>query len=74
MEQHHEHAHSHDPQETLALLRYMLDHNRHHSEELAHMAEGKNTRSAELIRRSVEQLEVGNGLLEQAIAQMEAEI
>ena len=74
MEHHHEHLHSHDPQEMLALLRYMLDHNRHHSEELLAMAEGKTAKSAELIRQSVEQLQKGNELLSQAIAQMEEEI
>ena len=72
--EHHEHPHSHDPQETLALLRYLLDHNRHHSQELLDMAEGKTTKSAELIRQSVEQLQRGNDLLAQAVAQMEEEI
>jgi hypothetical protein len=71
---HHDHSHTHDPQETLALLRYMLDHNRHHSEELLHLAEGRSEATAGLIRASVEQLEQGNALLAQAVAQMEKEI
>ena len=37
----HEHTHSHDhhsPEEALALLTYMLGHNRHHAEELHELA------------------------------------
>ena len=33
----HEHSHEHtasSPEEVLALLKYMLEHNRHHAEEL----------------------------------------
>ena len=37
----HEHSHEHtasSPEEVLALLKYMLEHNRHHAEELHDLA------------------------------------
>ena len=51
---HHEHPHDHEhlqeassPAETLALLNYMLGHNRHHAQELHELAHG--VENAELV-------------------------
>ena len=71
----HDHHHHHDaPQEageSLALLTYMLDHNRHHAEELHDLAhelsdEGKDA-AAELLHEALEAYEQGNEKLAKAL-------
>lgn len=68
----HTHAHTHgaasSPEETLALLTYMLGHNRHHSEELRELAEGVSDEAArDLIGEAVEALQESNLRLEEAL-------
>ena len=72
----HSHAHPHghgpaaaSPEETLALLRYMLDHNRHHADELHELAHGVSDESArDLIHEAVDALNESNLRLEEALA------
>ena len=71
----HEHEHTHAPvdlKQTKALLQYMLEHNRHHAEELHDLAhqlsgEGKHA-AADRIHEAIHSYEEGNNLLEQALA------
>ena len=79
----HEHHHEHHEEgentikQTLALLRYMLDHNRHHAEELhdlAHQLNGQGKEAAaDRIHEAIHSFNEGNDLLEQALAAIESE-
>lgn len=68
----HTHDHSHaaasSPEEALALLKYMLDHNRHHAEELHDLAHNFDEVSAELLHDAVDKLGESNDLIEQALS------
>ena len=74
----HVHAHPHgetnamSPEETLALLNYMLDHNRHHADELHDVchsleANGK-TAAAEKLAEALHHFDHSNLLLAEAVA------
>ena len=68
----HEHEHSHEPaaspEETLALLDYMLGHNRHHADELHELAHGVEDDAArDLIHEAVDALGESNLRLEEAL-------
>lgn len=77
----HTHAHSHEESscdgdsrsKTLALLKYMLDHNGHHAEELAEMADSlENDKAvAEEILEAVAEFRKGNERLANAVKLME---
>ena len=76
----HDHGHGHGHEHTgaerrLALLKYMLDHNRHHAGELAEAADGLEAdgaaEAARLIREGVAKLGEGNDSLERAIKLLE---
>lgn len=72
----HEHSHehkTHSPEETLALLRYMIDHNKHHAEELHELAHSASTDAAALIHEAVAAFDVGNEKLERALAILKGE-
>ena len=71
-----EHTHDHDhhhhqghasPEESLALLTYMLVHNRHHAEELHELAHGMDGEAAQLIHDAVVDFELGNEKLAEAL-------
>lgn len=71
-----EHTHDHDhhhhrghasPEESLALLTYMLGHNRHHAEELHELAHGMGGDAAQLIHDAVVDFELGNEKLAEAL-------
>lgn len=71
-----EHTHDHDhhhhqghasPKESLALLTYMLGHNRHHAEELHELAHGMDGEAAQLIHDAVVDFELGNEKLAEAL-------
>lgn len=69
-----EHTHDHDhhrghasPEESLALLTYMLSHNRHHAEELHELAHGMDGEAAQLIHDAVVDFELGNEKLAEAL-------
>jgi hypothetical protein len=72
----HEHGHGHththatasSPEEALALLKYMLDHNRHHAEELHDLAHSFDDVAADLIHDAVDKLGESNDLIEQALS------
>lgn len=64
----HAHAVASSPEEALALLRYMLDHNRHHAEELHDLAHCFDEVTADLIHDAVDRLEDSNAMLEQALS------
>ena len=70
----HEHTHPHphtdaDPAETLALLRYLLQHNRHHAEELDELAHKVDNEQAHLLlHEAVDALVLSNQHLEAALA------
>lgn len=70
----HTHDHDHDhhrghasPEELLALLTYMLGHNRHHAEELHELAHGMDGEAAQLIHDAVVDFELGNEKLAEAL-------
>lgn len=70
----HEHTHSHehaDHAESLAVLGYMLDHNRHHAEELHLLAhDAQPEEAAELLHEAVDLFTEANNKLEQALQLM----
>lgn len=68
--EHHEHAPA-SPAETLALLTYMLGHNRHHAEELHELAHGASETAAALIHEAVDDLMRSNEKLAQALDAMQ---
>ncbi len=76
----HEHPHGHggmqaaSPEERLALLSYMLDHNRHHAEELHELAHGVEDEAAhELLHEAVDALGQSNEKLAAALAILKGE-
>lgn len=75
----HEHTHPHahggdfSPEETLALLKYMADHNEHHAEELHKIAHSVSPQAAELIHEAVELMNSGNLKLREALKIAEEE-
>ena len=70
----HPHTHKeHSPEETLALLAYMTDHNKHHAEELHELAHSVAPEAAELIHAAVDEFNAGNEKLERALAILKGE-
>jgi len=70
----HEHNHSHNsPEESLALLGYMVEHNRHHAEELREIANGLPSEVSALISQALYDLESGNAKLEEAYKKAKGE-
>lgn len=80
----HDHSHGHEHQhehinvegenaveQTIALLKYMIEHNRHHAEELhdlAHQLNGQGKEAAaDRIHEAIHSFNEGNDLLEQAL-------
>lgn len=70
----HEHHHEHtSAEETLALLTYMLGHNRHHAEELHELAHGVEGEAADLLHGAVADLGSSNEKLARALALLKGE-
>lgn len=64
----HEHVHEHySSGETLALLTYMLEHNRHHAEELQELSIGLDEETSQLLHEAVVDLTVGNEKLAEVV-------
>lgn len=66
----HDHHHHHDhssPEESLALLTYMLGHNRHHAEELHDLAHNLDGEASQLIHDAIIDFELGNEKLAEAL-------
>lgn len=68
--EHHEHA---SPEEALALLTYMLGHNRHHAEELHELAHGVDGEAAQLLHDALADYRLGNEKLAQALQLLKGE-
>ena len=73
----HDHNHSHgtasSPEETLALLEYMLGHNRHHAEELHELAHNLPETEAALLHDAVEDFNQGNEKLAKVLSVLKGE-
>lgn len=72
----HEHNHNHShgsPEEILALLGYMVEHNKHHAQELKEIADGLSSKSRTLILEAVEDFDRGNQKLEKALISAKGE-
>ena len=73
MNETHEHPHEHcavcggATEETKALLKYMLEHNRHHADELHELSHGLDGEARELVHAAVIDIETSNGKLEKAL-------
>lgn len=70
----HEHTHDHNhphahtsAEESLALLTYMLGHNRHHAEELHDLAHNLDGEASQLIHDAIIDFELGNEKLAEAL-------
>ena len=62
------HSRASSPEETLALLKYMLGHNRHHAEELHELAHGVDNADAQaLLHEAVELLTASSDKLAEAL-------
>ena len=66
----HEHGHTHEvhsPEETVALLTYMVGHNQHHAEELRELAHSVEGEAQQLLHEAVVELTLGNEKLAEAL-------
>ena len=66
----HEHGHTHEvhsPEETVALLTYMVGHNQHHAEELHELAHSVEGEAQQLLHEAVVELTLGNEKLTEAL-------
>ena len=62
----HDHQH-HSPEEALALLSYMVQHNRHHAEELHELAHSLEDEPAQLLHDAILDFNLGNEKLDEAL-------
>ena len=72
----HDHAHAHGHGEAgkaEALLTYMLDHNKHHAQELHEIAHTLSGDAAELLHAAVHDFEHGNEKLARALTALKGE-
>ena len=69
----HSHAAASSPEEALTLLKYMLDHNRHHAEELHELAHNFDELTAGMLHDAVEEMNEANDLIEQALTLLKNE-
>lgn len=70
-EHHHDHAQAVSPEERLALLKYMVQHNAHHAEELHDLAHGCEGQAADLLHEAVKDIEESNKKIEAALRLLE---
>ena len=66
----HEHGHTHEvhsPEETVALLTYMVGHNQHHAEELHELAHSVEGEAQQLLHEAAVELTLGNEKLAEAL-------
>lgn len=72
----HDHGHTHEhhsPEEALALLAYMVQHNRHHAEELHELAHSMEDEPAQLIHDAIMDFNLGNEKLDEALKLLKGE-
>ncbi len=62
------------PEEAAALLRYMLQHNKHHAEDLHDIGHSFDDEISDFIHDAVDKLEESNALLEQAVSLLDNEL
>ena len=76
----HDHGHSHEPlraedgqvsEQTVAVLRYMLDHNIHHASELSDLADQLTGEARHQMLHAVESFDQANGYLSAALELLE---
>ena len=75
----HEHSHGHphttadatSREETLALLAYMVSHNKHHAEELTNLSAGVDGDAALALQKAIALFQEGNQELEAALKLMQ---
>ncbi len=67
----HTHAHAEEEMEAKALLLYMIDHNKHHGDELYDLANKLDGDAKQLVHAAVIDFETANGKLEQALKALE---
>lgn len=72
-EHNHTHVTSDSDKETLALLEYMLGHNRHHAEELHELSHKLPENEAILLHSAVDDFRQGNEKLARVLADMKGE-
>ena len=74
---HEGHTHSHeqfgDFDKTKTLLTYMLDHNRHHAEELHELAHSLEDEPAQLLHDAILDFNLGNEKLDEALKLLKGE-
>lgn len=72
----HTHNHSHDvnspesKEELLALLSYMVSHNKHHAAELEELSKNTTGEAFDLLQKAIASYTEGNRLLEEALSKM----
>lgn len=81
----HAHGHAHDhavqnvsgeatsPEETFALLSYMVHHNKHHAEELSELSKSLSGDAAISLQKAINAFENGNAELRRALELMKEE-
>ena len=74
----HEHSHAsehshHTPEESQALLHYMIGHNKHHAEELHELAHSIEGDAASLIHDAILDFQLGNEKLSEALQILKGE-
>ena len=71
----HEHASGEAPsrEETLALLSYMVHHNKHHAEELSELSKSLDGEASISLQKAISAFENGNAELERALELMQKE-
>ena len=67
----HPHEHGHGGEKTVAVLRYMLDHNVHHAAELGDLAKEFSGEVAHQLMHAVEAFDQANGYLSAALDMLE---
>ena len=72
-EQHHDHHHlkAASPEEAKALLAYMVDHNRHHAEELNDLSESLPEDVRQMVLEAAAMLSSGTNKLQRALDKLE---
>ncbi len=71
MSHHHHHDQAHSAEEALALLKYMIDHNEHHIEELKELSPAFEETVQDTISKAVDILAQGNDKLREALKEAE---
>lgn len=69
----HEHHEHHSPEEAVALLQYMIGHNRHHIEELHDLAHSIDGDAESLIHDACVDFQVGCEKLDEALKLLKGE-